>query len=79
LNRIMIKIWIQKIIEKSKFLKIRYLFRYLQLGFPSAFRSQKGQKRDTKRPQKPESATKNYESFRNVDQVKNTNNVVVNK
>jgi len=69
---------IQKIFEKGYFLKIRYLFRYPQLGLPSALGSQKGQKRDSKRPQKPESATKSYESFRHVAVVKNINNVVVN-
>jgi len=44
--------------EKGLFLKIRYLFRYLPVGFPSALGSQKGQKSAAKRPQKPQSAAK---------------------
>ena len=74
----MIKIWIQKIFEKSKFLKIRYLFRYLQLGFLNAFRSQKGQKMDTKRHQKAWKCYQKLWIFSPFGSGKNTNNVVEN-
>lgn len=72
------KIAVLIFLEKVLFLNFRYLFRYLLLGFPSAFGSFQKQKSEKKWVQTLSKAPKNPKTKIHVVRAKSTNNAVEN-